>query len=81
MISLFLLIFAFRNDIVAGELTLEGLNGKMNHLESQVQNLKGEVKVGLLSLGRKAMIFSKYIRLPLISLCKQKIKNWNQFWS
>ena len=53
MILLFLLIFAFQNGIASGEVTLEGLNGRLNQLESQVHNLQGEVKVWVFSFQRQ----------------------------
>ena len=55
MISLFLLIFAFQNGLATGELTLNdlqvtmnGINDKINKLETQVHDLQGEVKVGVI---------------------------------
>ena len=57
MISLFLLVFAFQNGVAAGELTLNdlqvtmnGMNDKINKLETQVHDLQSEVKVGLIFL-------------------------------
>ena len=44
MISLFLLLFAVQNGMTSGELTLETLNGRLNQLETQVNDLQGEVK-------------------------------------
>ena len=47
MILLFLLIFASQNGIASGELSLEGINGRLNQLETQVHDLQSEVKDGL----------------------------------
>ena len=51
MISLFLLIFAFENGFANGQVTLNdlqmtvnGMNDKINKLEVQVQDLQSEVK-------------------------------------
>ena len=51
MISLFLLIFAFENGLATGQVTLNdlqmtmnGMNDKINKLEVQVQDLQSEVK-------------------------------------
>ena len=51
MISLFLLIFAFQNGLASGQVTLHdlqmtvsGMNDKINKLEAQVQDLQSEVK-------------------------------------
>ena len=51
MISLFLLIFACQNGLATGEVTLNdlqltmiGMNDKINKLEVQVQDLQSEVK-------------------------------------
>ena len=51
MISLFLLIFAFQNGLATGQVTLNdlqmtmnGMNDKINKLEVQVQDLQNEVK-------------------------------------
>ena len=54
MILLFLLIFAFQNELATGQLTLndlqvtmDGMNDKINKLETQVKDLQSEVKVKL----------------------------------
>ena len=51
MISLFLLIFAYQNGLATGvvtlndlQLTMLGMNDKINKLETQVQTLQSEVK-------------------------------------
>ena len=55
MILLFLLIFASQNGIASGELTLEGLNGRLNQLETQVHDLQGEVKDRFFAFCRQIM--------------------------
>ena len=55
MIVLFLLIFALQNGVATGQLTLNdlqvtmnGMNDKINKLEAHVQDLQSEVKVKLI---------------------------------
>ena len=72
MIFLFLLIFAFQNGVATGQLTLNdlqvtmnGMNDKINKLEAQVHDLQSEVKVRLIlsfkltSIDRKVEIHLK----------------------
>ena len=64
MIALFLLIFGAQNAIATGELNLNNLhltvvelNGRMNKLEAEVNDLKSEVKVWVVET-RKKLSFS-----------------------
>ena len=77
MISLFLPIFAFQNGLATGqvtlndlEMTMNGMNDKINKLEVQVQDLQSEVKERIILVTDSGDNFKIRLQHPSHVICR-----------